>query len=44
MCFLREEKIQEPRKGNATKVDKSSRIFNKVPQKTRADSEKLQNY
>lgn len=41
---MREEKIQEPRKGKATKVDKSSRKFNKVPQKTGADSEKLQNY
>lgn len=44
MRFAQEEKIQAPRKGKATKADKSSRKFNKVPQKTRLDSEKLQNY
>lgn len=41
---LREEKIEEPHMGKATKVDESKRKFNKVPPKTRADSEKLLNY
>lgn len=44
MCVLQEEQIQDPRLGKATNVDKSSRKFNKVPPKTRADSEKLLNY